>query len=123
LVYPQNIESGDQRLYVSDGSGAFRVVILGEQGAALGTFNGIQGGNPTGSALIGSRLLLTEYNLDLAFLVELPGGSPVEILGDNNDPYTLASPIDATSLGDTLAYVLDTAHNRVVRLRWAGPPP
>jgi hypothetical protein len=127
LVSPQNIEGttdadGQRVFYVSDGSGADRVEVLDQDGHLLTAFNSIQGGNPTGAALLGSRLLLTEYDLNRTFVVAVPSGLSLETLGDD-DPYTLSSPIDAASLGDSLGYVLDTANNRVVRLRWDGSPP
>lgn len=127
LVSPQNVEGEYRRngrldLHVSDGEGAFQVVTLDENGQSLGTFAAPPNGNPTGAALLGSRLLLTVYNQNRVYVITTTDGTVRETLGDD-DPYTFSSPIDAASHGDSVAYVLDTANNRVVRFRWDGTPP
>lgn len=122
FVSPQNIEDGPDGFYVSDGSGANRIHVLDHDGGYVGNFLSVQNGNPTGAAIVGPRLVLTEYNMNLGYLLDLPSGNSIQTLGDGAD-YSLSSPIDAASLGDSLAFILDTGNNRVVRLRWAGSPP
>ncbi len=126
IFAPQNIEGtngapGQPAFYVSDG-GNWRVLALDANGGVVSSFNSQQNGNPTGAALLGPRLLLTEYNLNRAFILTTPGGSLLEALGDD-EPYSLSSPLDAATLGDSLGFLLDTGNARVVRLRWTGSPP
>lgn len=117
LSQPQNIEGdGCGLFYLSDGFAAFQLRVLDGVGLHLSSGPSPLDGNPTGSALAGSRLFLTEYNTNALSVIDLVSNSVLEVLGDN-EPFTLNSPIDATTMGDSMLYVLDTGHNRVVRVR------
>lgn len=117
LVFPQNIEGdGNGMFYLSDGSGSQTVRTLDGGGLQFEVQAAPLGGNPTGSALAGSYFFLTEYNRELLSVRDLVSNEVLDVLGDN-EPFTLSSPIDAATMGDSMLYVLDTGHNRVVRMR------
>lgn len=117
LGFPQNIEGdGNGIFHLSDGSASFRVRSIDGGGQQIDSYAAPLGGDPTGAALAGSYFFLTEYNRDRLSVTDLVTGNLLAILGDN-EPFTLSSPIDAATMGDSMLYVLDTGHNRVVRMR------
>ena len=112
---PQNIEGGpDGYLYVSDGAGL--IWLLKPDGTGPIAFGSPELGNPTGAAFLNGKLYVTEYSQNRVSVFDPATRTRVDVLGDN-EPFQLATPFDAASLGDSVLYILEAGSSTVHRFR------
>ncbi len=121
---PQNIEGTWQgRFYVSDQWNPCWIRVVDTGPDLVASFGEGWVGRPKGIAVLGPMLLVTEFDQNRLTAVERTTGMPIATLGEA-DPSLLSAPFDVATLGDSLVYVLDTGHSRVLRYRntLATPP-